>query len=66
MIMVVVDERKCVGAGQCVWVAPTVFDQRSTDGIVVLLAPNPGPDEIQAVREAADLCPSHAIQINEN
>lgn len=63
---VVVDEHRCVGAGQCVWVAPAVFGQRAADGIVELLEPNPGPDEVPAVREAADLCPSRAIRIEED
>lgn len=38
---VVVDEDKCVAAGQCVAAAMDVFDQRDEDGIVVLLDENP-------------------------
>lgn len=38
---VVVDEDKCVAAGQCVAAAMDVFDQRDEDGIVVLLNENP-------------------------
>lgn len=34
---VIIDEDKCVGAGQCVLAAAEVFDQREDDGIVVLL-----------------------------
>ncbi len=63
---VVVDEHKCVGAGQCVWVAPAVFDQRPADGIVVLLEACPGPDDLPFVREAVHLCPARAIRIEEN
>ena len=50
---VVVDQSRCVGAGQCVLVAPEVFDQRDEDGIVVLLQENP-PAELHAqAKEAA-------------
>lgn len=37
---VIIDENKCVGAGQCVLAAADVFDQRDEDGIVVLLNPS--------------------------
>lgn len=40
---ITVDEEKCCGAGQCVLIAPEVFDQRDEDGIVVLLDAEPGP-----------------------
>ncbi|MGE0314810.1 MAG: ferredoxin [Lautropia sp.] len=63
---VVVDESRCVGAGQCVWVAPAVFDQRASDGVVVLLVPSPGADDAPFVREAAVLCPARAIHIEED
>ncbi|MFE0378775.1 ferredoxin [Streptomyces inhibens] len=36
-----VDQDKCCGAGQCVLLAPEVFDQREEDGTVVLLNPEP-------------------------
>ncbi|GAA0915578.1 hypothetical protein GCM10009574_018210 [Streptomyces asiaticus] len=29
---ITVDEEKCCGAGQCVLIAPEVFDQREEDG----------------------------------
>jgi ferredoxin len=63
---VVVDPQRCVGAGQCVWVAPRVFDQRPQDGVVVLLQPRPGPDDEPYAREAAHLCPARAIRIEED
>ena len=31
---ITVDEEKCCAAGQCVLIAPEVFDQRDEDGIV--------------------------------
>jgi len=30
---ITVDEAKCRGAGQCVLVAPEMFDQREDDGV---------------------------------
>lgn len=61
---VVVDQSRCVGAGQCVLVAPEVFDQRDEDGIVLLLQENP-PEELHAqAKEAAQLCPALAIEVD--
>ncbi|RPH44422.1 MAG: ferredoxin [Burkholderiales bacterium] len=65
-VRIVVDEHRCVGAGQCAWVAPKVFDQRAADGVVVLLQPRPGPDELPYAREAAQLCPARAIRIEDD
>jgi ferredoxin len=59
-----VDEDKCIGAGQCVLRAPKIFDQRE-DGIVVLLDPAPPAALYEAALQAADLCPSEAITIEE-
>ena len=58
-------ERKCIGAGQCVLSAPSVFDQ-DDDGIVVLRDPTPPPSEHEAVRKAARLCPAVAIFVDED
>lgn len=60
---VTVDEARCCGAGQCVLIAPEVFDQRDDDGIVILLASEPGADQHTQVREAAAVCPGAAIQV---
>jgi ferredoxin len=62
---VIIDQDACVGSGQCVLTAPDVFDQREEDGIVVLLAENPPQDAVEAVREAAALCPALAIALEE-
>jgi ferredoxin len=61
-----VDEDRCCGAGQCVLLAPGVFDQRDEDGIVVLLDAAPGGHLHAAVQDAAGLCPSAAIQVSES
>jgi ferredoxin len=60
---ITVDEPKCVAAGQCVLIAPDVFDQRDEDGMVVLLTDTPGSDQHQAVRESALACPAAAIHV---
>lgn len=58
-----VEADKCVAAGQCVLLAPDVFDQREEDGVVVLLDETPGPEHHHAVREAALVCPAAAIHL---
>ncbi|MCF6469662.1 ferredoxin [Nonomuraea sp. MG754425] len=60
---VTVDEDKCCGAGQCVLLAPEVFDQREEDGIVLLLEAEPGEGQHALVREAAAVCPAGAIEV---
>ncbi|MGI5289208.1 ferredoxin [Nonomuraea polychroma] len=62
---ITVDEVKCCGAGQCVLLAPEVFDQREDDGIVILLEPEPAADQHALVREAAAVCPAAAIELSE-
>ncbi|WP_275562795.1 ferredoxin [Streptomyces sp. 5-6(2022)] len=61
-----VDETKCCGAGQCVLIAPEVFDQRDDDGIVVLLTTEPTEDQRSGAREAAAVCPAAAITLDED
>jgi ferredoxin len=59
------DQDKCIGSGQCVLLAPEVFDQREEDGIVVLLDANPPAELDDDVAEAAQVCPSLAIAVEE-
>ncbi|OON82783.1 ferredoxin [Streptomyces tsukubensis] len=62
---ITVEEDKCCGAGQCVLVAPEVFDQRDDDGIVVVLHQTPPQEQYENVREAAAVCPAAAIEVHE-
>lgn len=62
---ITVDEVKCCGAGQCVLLAPEVFDQRDEDGIVILLDAEPSAELHAAVRESAGVCPAAAITLTE-
>ncbi|MFD4511687.1 ferredoxin [Streptomyces sp. NPDC058457] len=59
------DEPKCVASGQCVLVAPEVFDQRDEDGIAFVLDGKPAGDTLDAVREAVAICPAAAIRLVE-
>jgi ferredoxin len=58
-----VDVPKCVASGQCVMLAPDVFDQREEDGVVVLLDPSPPGELLPDVHNAAAMCPAEAIAI---
>ncbi|MEV6235300.1 ferredoxin [Lentzea sp. NPDC051838] len=58
-----VDVPRCVASGQCVLIAPAVFDQRDDDGLVVLLDSSPPPALHEGVRESALVCPAAAIHV---
>ncbi|HEX8868755.1 MAG TPA: ferredoxin [Lentzea sp.] len=60
-----VDVPRCVASGQCVLIAPEVFDQRDDDGMVVLLDSSPPSGQHAAVRESALVCPAAAIHVTE-
>lgn len=59
------DEPKCVAAGQCVMVAPDLFDQRDEDGVAIVLEDTPAPEQYDEAREAAAVCPAAAILLVE-
>ncbi|MGP8300743.1 ferredoxin [Streptomyces inhibens] len=62
---ILIDEDKCVGAGQCVLAAADVFDQRDEDGIVILLDAVPPNALLPQVQDAAARCPALAIEVVE-
>jgi len=62
---VAVNQDTCVSSGQCMLLAPDVFDQRDMDGVVVLLQDNPSAELHEDVRQAARVCPALAIELNE-
>ena len=63
---IIVDRGKCVGAGQCVRVAPEVFDQDEKEGLVMLVDAAPPAALAGYVRKAALLCPAQAIRLEED
>jgi ferredoxin len=62
---VTVDTTKCIAAGACVMEAFEVFDQRDEDGVVILLNPDPDPEQHANVRRAIAACPARAIVASE-
>jgi ferredoxin len=64
-VKIVIDRTRCVGAGQCVRVAPELFDQDEDDGLVVLRVETLAPDVVEYANKAALLCPARAITLQE-
>ena len=60
-----VDQNKCVGSGQCVFLAPIVFGQREADGIVELLVDEVDDSLKEIVKSAERSCPASAIEVEE-
>jgi ferredoxin len=65
-VRVRIDQDRCCSSGQCVLVAPGVFDQRDEDGVVVLRIERPPAELAEEVREAEALCPGAAIAVEED
>jgi ferredoxin len=63
---ITVDTGICIGAGQCMVSAGTVFDQDEETGLVILLDESPADDLLPQVREAAQVCPAQAISVDEH
>jgi ferredoxin len=59
-----VDYDVCASTGACMQVCPEVFEVRS-DGYLYILQEHPGDDVAERVREAADLCPTAAITVED-
>ncbi|HLF70498.1 MAG TPA: ferredoxin [Actinomycetota bacterium] len=63
-IKVIIDRRRCIGAGNCIYLAPTIFRWREGD----LLKPellDPTTVEEDVLREVAASCPTNAILVEE-
>jgi ferredoxin len=61
---VTVDKSVCIRAGHCLLEVPTVFGAED-DGTVDLVTESPSPELWEDVHEAADLCPSGAIRLED-
>jgi len=57
----VTEPDRCVASGQCVVIAPQVFDQ-DDDGMVMLIKETPDEGERAAVEESIRVCPAAAIR----
>ena len=60
----IVDFDVCASTCACAQVAPEVFEVRS-DGYLYILQEEPGAELADKVRQAADLCPTGAITIED-
>jgi ferredoxin len=63
-VKVIVDYDVCASTGSCMQVCPEVFEVRS-DGFLYVLDEHPPEALHDRVREAADLCPTGAISLEE-
>jgi ferredoxin len=57
-----VDRDRCVGSGTCEALAPAVFEV-DDDGVLAVLRPEPGEDELTDVRDAVAACPTRALAL---
>jgi ferredoxin len=59
-----VDFDMCASTGGCMQICPEVFEVRN-DGYLYILQEEPAPALHDKVREAAELCPTAAIELVE-
>lgn len=60
------DPDRCRGAGQCVFVAPDLFDQdEGPEYKVVILVPEPAPSQRPLATRAALACPNLALTVSD-
>jgi ferredoxin len=63
-LRVVIDRRRCIGAGTCITLAPTAFQWRKGDFIKPELL-DPSTVDEDTLREVAAACPTQAIVIED-
>lgn len=63
-VRVVIDRRRCIGAGTCIVLAPTALQWRQGDFIKPELRDPTTVDE-DVLREVAAACPTRAIVLEE-
>jgi ferredoxin len=64
-LKLVIDLDRCGSTGQCVLMAPKVFDQSAENGKVFVLHDANLEDQESAVREAILNCPTRALSLKE-
>jgi ferredoxin len=63
-LRVIVDRHRCIGAGTCLFIAPSAFRWREGDFLKAeVLDPSTVEDDV--LREAAAACPTQAILLEE-
>ncbi|MFC5947544.1 ferredoxin [Pseudonocardia lutea] len=61
---ILLDEGKCCGLGMCEAEAPDLFEVQD-DGSLVVLNPEPRPDQLDEARAACSACPAGALTLVE-
>jgi ferredoxin len=62
-LKIAADREQCIGSGNCVLVAPDVFDQDDEEALVVLRTSTP-PEELRGkVNQAIGGCPVRALSL---
>ena len=64
VVKVTVNFDVCASTGACAQVAPKVFEIRN-DGYLHIRKEQPGPELYDEVQQAADLCPTGAIMLED-
>ena len=64
-VRVVIDRRRCIGAGTCIVLAPSAFKWRKGDFLKPELADITTVEE-DILREVAAACPTRAIVVEES
>jgi ferredoxin len=63
-VRVVIDRRRCIGAGTCITLAPTAFQWRKGDFLKPEVLDLTTVDE-DTLREIVIACPTHALVLEE-
>ncbi|MGW5866081.1 ferredoxin [Streptomyces sp. NPDC055239] len=63
---ITVNRELCVGSGNCVEIAPEVFDQDDQEGLVVLRMTEPPEDLQESVDLTSQMCPVGAIEVQKH
>ncbi len=63
-VRVIVDRRRCLGAGNCLYLAPSAFRWRDGDFQKPELV-DPETVELDVLREVVAACPTQAIVVEE-
>lgn len=62
---VVARRATCIGAGQCVFAAPDIFDQDDEGWVLVVNDEPLAAAELAAAKQAIQICPSRSLSLVE-